>query len=62
MAKKEFVEFELGRFKDKDQIEYWIEVEFKEKLYSSPSYSFFVGCRDALSVVKTVEFHKNHVM
>ena len=62
LAKKEFVEFELGRFKDKDQIEYWIEVEFKEKLYSSPSYSFFVGCRDALSVVKTVEFHKNHVM
>ena len=60
--KTEYVEFELGRFKAKDWIQYRIEVECKRKNYSSAWYTFTVGKTFALGEVKTVEFRQNNVV
>lgn len=62
LEKTEYVEFELGRFKAKDWIQYRIEVEAKGKNYSSAWYTFTVGKTFALGEVKTVEFRQNNVV
>lgn len=59
LKNNEYVEFELGRFKAQDWIQYRIEVESQGKNYASPWHMLVVGKTFTLGEVKTVAFREN---